>query len=265
MNSVKHYLQLMAKKEKYRALPQEYLPAVLPEKIKAKTLIIVAAYKNLEGLKKLKKSMEEFKEEIAHDVIVVNNGNDREISKWTREQGLQGFSRQNRHQNHGAYNEAFLRYPDYETYLVLDHDTFFVRTEWLTDLLREAEQQDVGAVGNLYVQFRQFYHLGHRDLERSIRYYLALNKKLPYFFFSLDHLSDHATLYKREALQKGGLYCLFEPDDKMGSILSEVEMSVRIRKEQYRIKQVAKSIMRHEGWYIKEFRNEGNSENTGSG
>jgi hypothetical protein len=52
-------------------------------------------------------------------------------------------------------------------------------------------------------------------------------------------------MFTTEALKVSGLWCLFQPDDKFATILSEVEMSVRLRKKGFWVKGLANVSFGH--------------------
>ena len=57
---------------------------------------------------------------------------------------------------------------------------------------------------------------------------------------SIDHVQSSAVMFKHDALKVSVLWYLFKPDDKFATNISEVEMSVRLRNNEYWVKSLDK-------------------------
>lgn len=218
---------------KHRAVELSYLAPVSADRIKEKTLIIIVVHKYVKRLETLVSSIRGHKEHSPYDIIVVNNNSDAHIRKFLLGNRINFFERCNEYQNNGGWNAAILRHPDYRYYLCLDDDTYVVRDNWLSSYIKIAADDTIGCVGNYYCAMKTFYHLGHDKLERTLKLNLAKNGLLDSLDDSVDHVQSSAVMLKNTVLCNHGLWQMFMPNNKFSTVLSEVEMSVRLRKKKY--------------------------------
>jgi GT2 family glycosyltransferase len=216
--------------QEYKLFLKPILPEVDPSLVKDKVLIIIVCFKYLKRLRYFLDSIKRYKEDFPYDIVVVNNQSRKDIRQFLLENRINFFERKNKFQNDGAWVEAIIKFPNYRYFLCLDDDVYVVRHNWLTNFVNIFEEDSkVGAVGNYYARFKDFYHIGHDKYEKRLKYILLKNKLIKSMEESIDHVQSSAIMFKHEALKVSGLWYLFKPDDKFATNISEVEISLRLR------------------------------------
>jgi GT2 family glycosyltransferase len=207
---------------------------------------MIACHRHAARLQTLLDSMEAHRERYAHDVIIVHNRGERDVLDLVKARGLLLLEREEAYQSRGDFNAAITLHPGYRYYLCLDDDTYVVRDDWLTAFLREWDAADrVGAVGNHYVRMQAYPATTHAPYQRRLRELLHACGCLDDPGGTVDFLESAAVMLRRDVLAKTGLWRLFEPGDRFATLISEVEMSVRLRRQGYRLRALPRVALGH--------------------
>ncbi len=201
-----------------------------------RTLIIISCPRRPACLTTLLDSLTQHPEPRAYDVLVVNDGTRPDIADVAARHGAMTLSRVDTYTDRGGHDAGMSRCPNYRYYLCMDDDTYAVRDRWLSGLIELVEQDaQVGAAGNHYVAMRDYYAAGHEPYERRLREILHAAGCLDRPDGCVDFLESASILLRRDVLLEAGMWRLFEPGDRFATLLSEVEMSVRLRQMGYRL------------------------------